>query len=65
MVNSRDPIHMYRAERSFRRQGVIAYAAPTDDQIYLVEDPGKRLYLFQKVMREYLSLLMYKLRGWI
>lgn len=60
-----DPTHMYRAVLTFRKQGVETYPAPTDDQIYLADDPGHRLYLFQKVMREYLGLVLYKMRGWI
>lgn len=71
-------MHMPRSMAVFRKLGMDAIAAPTDFQVTFVrEDQGVAGFVLQllpdadalaqttKVLKEYLGLLIYRLRGWI
>jgi len=66
-------LHMPRAMASFARQGVQAIAAPLPPQIYLPADgsispwlPSQRaLDASRSIIKEYVGLFIYWLRGWV
>lgn len=66
-------LHMPRAIAAFRKQGIIAIAAPSRPQILAPEDPdfsfwqpnARALSASRSIIKEYVGLVMYWLRGWI
>ncbi|MGF1514853.1 MAG: YdcF family protein [Elainellaceae cyanobacterium] len=72
-------IHMPRALAVFRRLGIDAAAAPTDflitnegaatpsaeAKILKTLPTAQHLYNFTRAMKEYVGLVIYKLRGWV
>jgi uncharacterized SAM-binding protein YcdF (DUF218 family) len=66
-------LHMPRAMASFARQGVRAIAAPLPPQIYLPADSSispwipnlRALDASRSIIKEYVGLFIYWLRGWV
>lgn len=66
-------LHMPRAMASFQKQGIAAIAAPSPPQIVVPDDPGflfwqpdaRTLNASRSIIKEYLGLLVYWVRGWI
>lgn len=66
-------LHMPRAMAVFRKQGITAIAAPSRPQIVVPEDPAfsfwqpntRALSASRSIVKEYVGLLVYWLRGWI
>lgn len=66
-------LHMPRAMAVFRKQGIHAVAAPSDPQITVPDDPDFSFWLpsmralsaSRSIVKEYVGLLVYWLRGWV
>lgn len=66
-------LHMPRAMAVFRKQGVSAIASPAPPQIVVPNDPRfsfwqpsmRALAASRSIVKEYVGLLVYWLRGWI
>ena len=66
-------LHMPRAMAVFNKQGLTAIAAPSAPQIVVPEDPDFSFWLpdersflaSRSIIKEYVGMLMYWLRGWI
>lgn len=66
-------LHMPRAMAVFRKQGITAIAAPSQPQIVVPDDPdfsfwqpsARTLSASRSIIKEYVGLLVYWLRGWI
>jgi uncharacterized SAM-binding protein YcdF (DUF218 family) len=66
-------LHMPRAMAAFRKQGVIAIAAPSQPQIVLPSEPVISPWLpddrafdaSRSIIKEYMGLFVYWLRGWV
>lgn len=66
-------LHMPRAMAVFRKQGIMAIAAPSAPQIVVPDDPDFSFWLpdarvlsaSRSIIKEYAGLLVYWLRGWI
>jgi uncharacterized SAM-binding protein YcdF (DUF218 family) len=66
-------LHMPRAMAVFRKQGLSATAAPSAPQIVVPEEPGfsfwqpnaRALAASRSIIKEYVGLLVYWLRGWV
>ncbi|HEU0230503.1 MAG TPA: YdcF family protein [Burkholderiaceae bacterium] len=66
-------LHMPRAMAVFRKLGVSAIAAPAPRQIYVPGQPGFAFWLpdmrsldaSRSIIKEYVGLLVYWLRGWV
>lgn len=66
-------LHMPRAMAVFRKQGISAIAAPSPPQIVVPNDPGfsfwqpdmRALAASRSIVKEYVGLLVYWIRGWI
>lgn len=66
-------LHMPRAMAVFRKQGISAIAAPSAPQIVVPEEPGfsfwqpnaRALTASRSIIKEYVGLLVYWLRGWV
>lgn len=58
-------VHMYRAKLVFEKAGVNVIPASVFPIEAHINDPIERLLVFRETMREYLGLVMYKMRGWI
>jgi uncharacterized SAM-binding protein YcdF (DUF218 family) len=66
-------LHMPRAMAVFRKQGIEAVAAPSPAQIVVPRDPGfsfwqpsmRALSASRSIVKEYVALLVYWIRGWI
>ncbi|MBP6020228.1 MAG: YdcF family protein [Burkholderiaceae bacterium] len=66
-------LHMPRAMAVFRKQGVTAIPAPSSPQIVVPNDPDfsfwqpniRALNASRSIVKEYVGLLVYWMRGWI
>ncbi|HLR78765.1 MAG TPA: YdcF family protein [Burkholderiaceae bacterium] len=66
-------LHMPRAMAVFRKQGITAVAAPSRPQIVVPADPdfafwqpdARTLSASRSIIKEYVALMVYWLRGWI
>ncbi len=66
-------LHMPRAMAVFKKQGIMAIAAPAAPQIVVPNDPGFSFWLpnmraldaSRSIIKEYAGLLAYWVRGWI
>lgn len=66
-------LHMPRAMAVFTKQGMTSIAAPLASQIVVPEDPGFSFWLpdrrtfdaSRSIIKEYVGLLVYWIRGWI
>lgn len=66
-------LHMPRAMAVFRKQGIGAIAAPSRPQIVVPDDPSfsfwqpnaRALAASRSIVKEYVALMVYWLRGWI
>lgn len=66
-------LHMPRAMAVFRKQGIIATAAPAAPQIFVPAEPGFSFWLpnmrsldaSRSIIKEYVGMLAYWIRGWI
>ncbi|NGM88892.1 YdcF family protein [Parapusillimonas sp. SGNA-6] len=66
-------LHMPRAVAVFRKQGIEPIAAPAAPQIVVPNDPGfsfwqpnlRALAASRSIIKEYVGLLVYWVRGWI
>lgn len=66
-------LHMPRAMAVFKKQGIAAIAAPLAPQIVVPDDPGfsfwqpdtRSLAASRSIVKEYVGLLVYWVRGWI
>jgi len=66
-------LHMPRAMAAFRKQGIDPIAAPSPPQIVVPEDPAFSFWLpnmrsfdaARSIIKEYVGLIVYWLRGWI
>ena len=66
-------LHMPRAMAVFRKQGILAVASPSPPQIVVPSDPGfsfwqpsmRALSASRSIVKEYVGLLVYWIRGWI
>ncbi|NYT86640.1 YdcF family protein [Pollutimonas harenae] len=66
-------LHMPRAMAVFAKQGISAIATPLAPQIVVPDDPGfsfwqpdmRSLTASRSIVKEYVGLLVYWLRGWI
>jgi uncharacterized SAM-binding protein YcdF (DUF218 family) len=66
-------LHMPRAMAAFRKQGVVAIAAPSQPQIVLPPEPPIPPWLpderafdaSRSIIKEYTGLFVYWLRGWV
>jgi uncharacterized SAM-binding protein YcdF (DUF218 family) len=66
-------LHMPRAMAAFRKQGFEPIAAPSPPQIVVPEEPGfsfwlpnwRALQASRSIIKEYVGMLVYWLRGWI
>ena len=66
-------LHMPRAIATFRKQGFDPIAAPSPPQIVVPDDPGfsfwqpnwRVLQASRSIVKEYVGMLVYWLRGWI
>ncbi len=66
-------LHMPRAMAVFRKQGILAVASPSPPQIVVPGDPGfsfwqpsmRALSASRSIVKEYVGLLVYWVRGWI
>jgi uncharacterized SAM-binding protein YcdF (DUF218 family) len=66
-------LHMPRAMASFQKQGIMPTAAPSPPQIVVPREPGfsfwtpdmRTLNASRSIIKEYLGLLVYWVRGWI
>ncbi len=66
-------LHMPRAMAVFRKQGITAIPAPSAPQIVVPNDPQfsfwqpsrRALAASRSIVKEYVGLLVYWLRGWI
>jgi len=66
-------LHMPRALAVFRKQGLMAIPAPSAPQIYVPGTPGFSFWLpdmraldaSRSIIKEYVGLLVYWLRGWV
>ncbi|NYT38472.1 YdcF family protein [Allopusillimonas soli] len=67
------PLHMPRAMAVFRKLGVDATAAPSPPQIVVPDSPGfsfwvpsmRALSASRSIVKEYVALVVYWIRGWI
>ncbi|NYT65770.1 YdcF family protein [Alcaligenaceae bacterium] len=66
-------LHMPRAMAVFRKQGITAIPAPSSPQIVVPSDPSfsfwqpniRALNASRSIVKEYVGLLVYWMRGWI
>lgn len=66
-------LHMPRSIAAFKKQGITAIAAPAPPQIVVPNDPkfsfwlpdGRTFFASRSIIKEYVGLLMYWVRGWI
>lgn len=66
-------LHMPRAMAAFRKQGFDAIAAPSPPQIVVPDDPDfsfwlpnwRALQASRSIIKEYVGMLVYWVRGWI
>ncbi|WP_397475690.1 YdcF family protein [Pusillimonas sp.] len=66
-------LHMPRAMAVFNKQGLTAIAAPPAPQIVVPDDPdfsfwlpdGRSFFASRSIIKEYVGMLIYWLRGWI
>ncbi len=66
-------LHMPRAMAVFKKQGITAIAAPSAPQIIVPSEPGfsfwqpnmRALDASRSIIKEYVGLLVYWVRGWI
>ena len=66
-------LHMPRAMAVFQKQGISAQATPLEPQIVVPDDPGfsfwqpdlRALAASRSIVKEYVGLVVYWLRGWI
>ena len=66
-------LHMPRSMASFQKQGLNPIAAPSPPQIVVPEDPdfafwlpdSRALTASRSIIKEYLGLLVYWMRGWV
>lgn len=66
-------LHMPRAMASFQKQGITPTAAPSPPQIVVPAEPGfsfwtpdmRTLNASRSIIKEYMGLLIYWVRGWI
>lgn len=59
------PLHLYRAVRSFRAQGVAVFPVATDEDDLRARRGLARLHLAWQLLREYAGLGYYWARGWL
>lgn len=66
-------LHMPRAMAVFSKQGLTPIAAPATPQIVVPDDPQfsfwlpdeRSFFASRSIIKEYVGMLMYWLRGWI
>lgn len=66
-------LHMPRAMATFRKQGVAVTAAPNPPQIVAPADPGfnkwwpdlRAMDASRSIIKEFVGLMVYRLRGWV
>lgn len=66
-------LHMPRAMAVFNKQGLTPIAAPSAPQIVVPDDPGfsfwlpdeRSFFASRSIIKEYVGMLVYWLRGWI